>query len=356
MKEKKEKTEKKEDKERNKTIKRKLIKRFDIILKDLFFASIGKLLKLVGLEIKGKIKKLPEELRFYKTLRSDIIIETKDVIVHIEIQKENKEEIPERMLLYFLALKNMMRKEIEEGRRKREKKIFQIVIWVGKGSPPPSEYKENDTLIHKYKVIDMNKINPDFFLRSRNPNDILLAVISGKKKGKREVVREVVEKLRKVVKDKKKFIKYSETLSDLSYLYDFKIDEEVFKDMEKIYIDLRKTGLYKFLFEKGVEKGRAEGIKEGEIKGLLKGERKGKIEGLKEAILLGVEIKFGKNKVGLVRRKIEGINSIEKLKVIKSEVLKASSLEEFLKSIQKLIRNSNNKSIKLNSKRKARKR
>jgi len=334
--------------------KKKLIKRFDIVLKDLFFASLPKFMKLAGVSIKGKIRKLPEELRFYKTIRSDIIVETKDMIVHIEIQKENKEGIPERMLFYFLAIKNMMGKEVEEGRRKKEKKIFQVVIWVGKGSPPPSEFRRDNLTYHKYKVIDMNKISLDFFLRSRNPKDILLAVISGKNKGKREVVREVVEKLRKVVKDEKKFIKYSEILSELSYLYGFEIDEEVFPNMEKIYIDLRKTGLYKLVFEegvkKGIEKGRAEGIKEGEIKGVLKGERKGKIEGLKEAILLDVQIKFGKSKVGLVRKKIEDIDSIEKLRVLKSEVLRANSLEEFLKSIQKLTWNSHSKSAKSNSK------
>jgi len=127
MEERKEQNERKaNDKKESKIRKRKLIKRFDIVLKDLFFASLPKFLKLAGLEIKGKIKKLPEELRFYKTLRSDIVIETKDVIVHIEIQKENKEEIPERMLLYFLAIKNMMRKEVEEGRRKKEKKISKL--------------------------------------------------------------------------------------------------------------------------------------------------------------------------------------------------------------------------------------
>jgi len=224
----------------------------------------------------------------------------------------------------------MMRKEVEEGRRKKEKEIFQVVIWVGKGSPPPSEYKEDDTLIHKYKVIDMNKISPDFFLSSKNPKDILLAVISGKKKGKPEVVREVIEKLRKVVKDKKKFIKYSETLSELSYLYGFKIEEEVFTDMEKIYIDIRKTPLYKFLLKKVAEKG--------------------KVEGLKEAILFGVQIKFGEDKVGLVRKKIEDIDSIGKLRVIKAEVLKANSWLDFLRSIQRVTQNSNGKSSKSNSK------
>jgi predicted transposase YdaD len=118
-------------------------------------------------------------------------------------------------------------------------------------------------------------------------------------------------------------------------------------DMEKIYIDIRKTPLYKFVFKKGVEKG----IEKGKIEGKIEG----RIEGLKEAILLDVQIRFGKNKVALVKKKIEDIDSMEKLRVIKSEVLKAHSWQDFLRSIQKSIQSSNGKPAKSNSKMKARK-
>jgi len=118
----------------------------------------------------------------------------------------------------------------------------------------------------------------------------------------------------------------------LGELYDFEVEEV--EGMEKIYIDIRKLRSYKLGFE------------EGEIKGLLKGERKGRIEGLKEAILLGVQIKFGRDKVDFVRKRIKEIDSIRVLRRIKGEVLKSNSWRDFLRSIE----NSNHKEKNQNSK------
>ena len=53
-----------------------------------------------------------------------------------------------------------------------------------------------------------------------------------------------------------------------------------------IQIDIRKTLFYKW--------GEREGEKRGLEKGLKEGEKRGKQEGLKEAILLDVQIKFGR--------------------------------------------------------------
>lgn len=69
------------------------------------------------------------------------------------------------------------------------------------------------------------------------------------------------------------------------------------------------------LVEKGKEEGKAEGLKEGEIKGL------------REAIALGLEIKYGVNGLKLLER-INEISSIEKIEAIKEAVKISKDLEE----------------------------
>ena len=73
------------------------------------------------------------------------------------------------------------------------------------------------------------------------------------------------------------------------------------------------------------------GKEEGEIKGERKEEKRGERKGLRRAILLDVRIKFGKDKVEVVRPKIEKIDGIRKLDSIKINVIRARDWDEFLK-------------------------
>jgi hypothetical protein len=81
-----------------------------------------------------------------------------------------------------------------------------------------------------------------------------------------------------------------------------------------IQVDIKKTFLYKW--------GKDEGLKEG------------KQEGLKEAILLDVQIKFGKSKVKEVKTLLEKVDDVNYLKKIKRKIIEAKTWDDFIKVIR----------------------
>ncbi|MFZ8803852.1 MAG: hypothetical protein ACO2PO_12845 [Candidatus Calescibacterium sp.] len=94
-----------------------------------------------------------------------------------------------------------------------------------------------------------------------------------------------------------------------------------------IQVDIRKTFLYKW----GKEEGLKEGLKEGEQKGIIKGIKQGKQEGLKEAILLDVQIKFGKSKMKEVKTLLGKVDDVNYLKKIKRKIIEAKNWNDFIK-------------------------
>jgi len=86
-----------------------------------------------------------------------------------------------------------------------------------------------------------------------------------------------------------------------------------------IQIDIRKAPFYRW--------GREEGLKEGEQKGIIKGKR----EGLKEAILLDVQIKFGRSKIKELKTLLEKVDDLNHLKKIKRKIIEAKKWDDFVK-------------------------
>jgi hypothetical protein len=196
---------------------------------------------------------------------------------------------------------------------KYKKEPTQIVLFVGKGNPPPSEYK-TPKLTLKYKVLDMKKIDPDVFIKSEKPEEVIVGILAGKFKDKPEIIKKVKKRIAEIVKNEEKIIKYIDSISFLAGLFDIEIKV---KPMP-IQVDIRKTFLYKW------------GEKEGEKRGI----EKGKQEGLKEAILLGVQIKFGKSKVKEVKTLLEKVEDLNHLKKIKRKIIEAKTWDDFVKVIR----------------------
>ncbi|MDW8086504.1 MAG: hypothetical protein RMJ45_00765, partial [Candidatus Calescibacterium sp.] len=72
---------------------------------------------------------------------------------------------------------------------------------------------------------------------------------------------------------------------------------------------------------------------EGKQKGLEEGIQKGRKEGLKEALLFAIRIKFGKISRS-IKKEIIHIDDVDKLRLLKKEVIKARTLKEFEKKIK----------------------
>jgi predicted transposase YdaD len=288
------------------------LKRFDPILKEIFSKAAGKLISIAtGEKIKGKLEDTTTEIELVKSLQPDMLLKSKKKIFHIEIQAQQDKNLPKRMLIYSIG--------IEE---KFGQKPVQIVLFVGKGNPPPSTFMDEFT-IHKFIVLDMKKIDPDEFLRSEKPEEVIIGILAGKFNEKPKIIEKVKERIVEIVKNEERMIKYIDSISFLAGLFDIEIKV---KPMP-IQVDIRKTFLYRWGKEEGIKQGEQRGL----AKGLKEGEKKGKQEGLKEAILLGVQFKFGKSKVKEVKTLLEKVDNLNHLKKIKRKIIEAKTWEDFVK-------------------------
>jgi predicted transposase YdaD len=287
---------------------RKELKRFDPILKEIFSKAAGKLISIAtGEQINKELEDITTEIEFVKSLRPDMVFRTGKKIFHIEIQAQQDKDLPERMLIYSLAIKE-----------KFGQKPIQIILFVGKGNPPPSLFRDEFT-IHKFIVLDMKKINPDEFIKSKKPEEVIVGILAGKFKDKPEIIEKVKKRIVEIVKSKEKIIKYIDSISFLAGLFDVKIEV---KPMP-IQVDIRKTFLYKWGEEEGEKRGFAKGKQEGLKEGLR--------EGLKKAILLDTEAKFGLSKARKIKKLLEKINEINRLEKIKREIIKAKTWDDFVR-------------------------
>ena len=170
----------------------------------------------------------------------------------------------------------------------------------------------------------MKKIDPDEFIKSDKPEEVVLGVLAGKYREKPEVFNKVIRKISKIIKNKKELLKYMEDISFLGSLFDVEIKIEPMP----IQIDIRKTLFYKW--------GKQEGLREGEKRGIIKG--------LKKAILLDIQLKFGSSKARQIKNLLDKINDINRLEKIKKEVIKSENWDDFFKALKNP--NSKNKNSK----------
>jgi hypothetical protein len=188
----------------------------------------------------------------------------------------------------------------------------------------------------------LKKIDPDEFLKSDKPEEVVLGVLAGKYKEKPEVFKKVIRKISKIVKNKKELLKYMEDISFLGSLFDVEIKVEPMP----IQIDIRKTLFYKWGEKEGEKKGEKRGIVKGLKKGLIKGLKQGKQEGLKEGILGIIQVKFGSSKAKLIKNLLDTVNDITRLEKIKKEVIKAKTWDDFIKVFKNPISKNKNSKAK----------
>jgi len=215
--------------------------------------------------------------------------------------------LPRRIFWYYYAIAEKYKKE-----------PTQIVLFVGKGNPPPSDYK-TPKLTLKYKVLDMKKIDPDVFIKSKKPGEVILGILAGKFKDKPKIIKKVKKRIVEILKNEEKIIKYIDSISFLAGLFDIEIKVKPIP----IQVDIRKTFLYKW--------GKEEGLKEGKQRGIVKGKQEGLRDGLKKAILIDAEAKFGSQKAKQIKNLLDKVNDINRLEKIKKEVIKAETLDDFVK-------------------------
>jgi hypothetical protein len=232
--------------EKEKERYKKELKRFDPILKEIFSEAIGTIYYLAtGKKIGKKVKVISAEINLVKTFRPDILVEADVEIIQVEIQAQQDKSLPKRMFRYYYAISEKYKKE-----------PTQIVLFVGKGNPPPSEYK-TPKLTLKYEVLDMKKIDPDVFIKSKKPGEVIVGILAGKFKDKSKIIKKVKKRIVEILKNEEKIIKYIDSISFLAGLFDIEVK---IKPMP-IQVDIRKTFLYKWGEKEGEKRGIEKGLK-----------------------------------------------------------------------------------------------
>jgi predicted transposase len=179
--------------EKEKERYKKELKRFDPILKEIFSEAIGTIYYLAtGKKIGKKVKVISAEISLVKTFRPDILVEADGEIIQVEIQAQQDKSLPKRMFRYYYAISEKYKKE-----------PTQIVLFVGKGNPPPSEYK-TPKLTLKYEVLDMKKIDPDVFIKSKKPGEVIVGILAGKFKDKSKIIKKVKKRIVEILKNEEK--------------------------------------------------------------------------------------------------------------------------------------------------------
>jgi len=113
---------KRKEKEKESKYKKEL-KRFDLVLKEIFSRAAKKIISIAtGEKIKEKLENINQEVKLLKSLRPDMLFKAGDKIFHIEIQAQQDKTLPKRMLLYSVGIEEKFGKE-----------PVQIVLFVGKG-------------------------------------------------------------------------------------------------------------------------------------------------------------------------------------------------------------------------------
>jgi hypothetical protein len=219
---------------------KKELKRFDLVLKEIFSRAVGKIISIAtGEKIKEKLEDINREVKLLKSLRPDMLFKAGDKIFHIEIQAQQDKTLPKRMLLYSVGIEEKFGKE-----------LFRLFCFVGKGNPPPS-YIRSEFKFLKFRVVDWKKIKPDEFLKSEKPEEVVLE-FSWKIQRKTRGIQKSDKKDFKNCQKQKRTFKIYGRHKFLGSLFDVEIKVEPMP----IQIDIRKTLFYKWGEQKGFEKGR----------------------------------------------------------------------------------------------------
>jgi len=69
----------------------------------------------------------------------------------------------------------------------------------------------------------MKKIEPDEFIKSKKPEEVIVGILAGKFKEKPQIIEKVKKRIVEIVKDEKEIAKYIDSVSFLAGLFDIEI-------------------------------------------------------------------------------------------------------------------------------------
>ena len=210
---------------------------------------------LLDLEIEA-LEILDTESQRIEQRRADLVVLARDeqgeFLLHFEIQNDNQAAMPARMLRYLSDLLLA-----QPGREVR-----QCLIYIGKAALSMADGISQTGLDYHYRLIDMHRVDCRLLLERNDPDALVLAILCDfKGRDEREVVREILTRLRALTRDAPG--RFSEYLSMLEVLSTNRDLKDCIREEEKMLsIAIEDLPSYEIGMEKGMECGRRQGSQE----------------------------------------------------------------------------------------------
>ena len=203
--------------------------------------------QLFGLNI-VEAELLSSEQARVEERRADLVARVKNdqgksYILHVELQNDNHKHMPLRMLRYYTDL--ALEHEDEE--------INQHLLYIGKAPLTMPDHVQAPEWRYWYNVLDIRQLDSEDFLRSENPDALVLAILCDM--GKREpdaVVAHIVSELRRL--HGSKLDSLSDSLLKLETLAENRNLQNLVKEKYKMIVNIERLASY----QEGLEKGQQE--------------------------------------------------------------------------------------------------
>lgn len=259
--------------------------------------------KILGTPPEVRFKKLTRRLprtleRVPDFLKIAVLPDGKPLyVLHFELQAATDPDMAWRMLEYKAILMRKFRLPVK-----------QFVIFVGSGqSNMTTELTDEDSLVFRFKLVDLKTIDYRQFIDSTQPEEVLLALLADfRGVPPKEIISRILLQLKKTLPtdlECSKFVTQLELLSPLRNL-----EEVTFKVIEAmpVYLEIDETSSprYKKGFEKGIEKGIKLASEKRNVEFIRALLMSGEMSVSKIALLVGVEESF----VLLVKKELEAKN------------------------------------------------
>ena len=211
--------------------------------------------QLFGLNI-AEAELLSSEQPRIEGKRADLVARVKNkqgenYILHVEIQNDNRANMPLRMLRYYTDLALAYVGE----------DIRQYLLYIGKAPLTMSDRISAYKWFYRYGMLDVRTLDCELFLKSNNPDAVVLAILCDPKgQEPRDLVVRIASELRRLHQSRLNELRESFMMLDI--LASNRDLQDLVKENSEMFIEVEKLGLYQAAVEKGVEQGVEQGQQE----------------------------------------------------------------------------------------------
>ena len=170
----------------------------------------------------------------------------KSYILHVELQNDNQKNMPLRMMRYYTDL--ALEHEGEE--------IEQHLLYIGKAPLAMADQVQARKWRYCYNIMDMRRLDGGHFLRSGNPDALVLAILCDIGSEPEPVVTHIVEELRRLHGDQLDSLRNS--LLKLENLARNRNLQNLVKEKSKMIVNIEELATYQEGLEQGQEQERQE--------------------------------------------------------------------------------------------------